>query len=114
MTEQHAEIKDTCQGLQTCIDEMAEDLRTLPTDYKIAERYMDIDDELNEVYEWYEERRKMFIRYEREREHVNKKLERLDTEIRRLNNDVQNLKLLEFSRAQHEASYSQLSRNRHQ
>jgi len=98
MTEQHAEIKDTCRGLQTCIDEMAEDLRTLPTDYKIAERYMDIDDELTEIHEWYEKKRKILLRYERERMVINKKLSNLDADIRSLNNDVQNFKLLVFSR----------------
>lgn len=111
MIEQYTEFKDACQGLQTRIDEMAQDLQTLPTDYKIAERYMDIDDELNEVREWYEEKRRHLLEYIAERKLMDVKLSQLDSEIRALNNDVQNLKLLEFSRAQHGVSYSQLSRN---
>lgn len=101
------EFKDNCQGLIVQCDEIAEDMRHLSTDYKLAERYTAIDQEIYDMLEWYEEVR-------REQKAMDKKLSRLKYELKTLNNDVQNLKLLEFSRAQHEASYSQLSRNRHQ
>lgn len=39
MIDAHTEFKDTCQELETCIDEIAIDLRDLHTDYKLAERY---------------------------------------------------------------------------
>jgi hypothetical protein len=100
------EFKDTCQGLVVRCDEIAEDMRQLSTDYRLAERYTKIDQEIYDMLEWYEQVR-------RERRYMDKKLRRLDRELKGLNNDVQNLKLLEFSRAQHEASYSHVSQNQH-
>ena len=99
------EFKDACQGLIVQCDEIVADMKQLSTDYKLAERYMDIEQEIYDMLEWYENVR-------RERKQMDKKLSKIDNEIRALNNDVQNLKLLEFSRAQHGASYSQLSQNR--
>lgn len=99
------EFKDACQGLIVQCDEIVADMKQLSTDYKLAERYMDIEQEIYDMLEWYENVR-------RERKQMDKKLSKIDNEIRALNNDVQNLKLLEFSHAQHGASYSQLSQNR--
>ena len=99
------EFKDACQGLVVQCDEIVEDMKRLSTDYKLAERYMDIEQEIYDMLEWYENVR-------RERKHMDEKLSKIDKDIRVLNNDVQNLKLLEFSRAQHGASYSQLYQNR--
>ena len=101
------EFKDKCQDLEVRSEEIAADLRDLPTDYRLAERYMEIDQGIYEMLEWYE-------KVKAQRAYMEKRLKRTDMELRKLNNDVQNFKLLEFSRAQHEASYSQLSRNRHQ
>ena len=49
MIEDHAEFKDACQDLETRIDEISDDLRKLPTDYKLIGQYSDIDKEINEV-----------------------------------------------------------------
>jgi DNA-binding transcriptional regulator GbsR (MarR family) len=48
------EFKDMCQDLTTMSEEIAADLRDLPTDYKLAERYAEIDQEVYEMLEWYE------------------------------------------------------------
>jgi chromosome segregation ATPase len=95
------EFKDHCQGLIVQCDEIAEDMRHLPTDYKLAERYTDIDQEIYDMLEWYEQVR-------RERKHMDGKMSRLKYKLKSLNNDVQNLKLLEFSHDQHGGSYSRL------
>jgi chromosome segregation ATPase len=100
------EFKDKCQGLEVRLEEIGVDLQELPTDYKLAERYTDIDQEVYEMLEWYE-------RIKREKLTMEKHLKRVDRELRMFNNDVQNLKLREFSRAQHGGSYSQLSQIPH-
>ncbi len=41
--ENHAEIKDKCDGLETRLDEIAVDIRDLLFDYKIVETYSAID-----------------------------------------------------------------------
>ena len=46
--------------------------------------------------------------YTQEKQIVEAKLEQLDTQTKSLNNEVQNLKLQEFSHDQHGGSYSQL------
>ena len=48
------EFKDAYQGLDLRSDEIAADLRELPTDYKLAEWYVEIDQEIYEMLEWYE------------------------------------------------------------
>lgn len=88
------EFKDTCQGLIVRCDEIAEDMRQLSTDYRLAERYTKIDQEIYDMLEWYEQVR-------RERKYMDKKLRRLDRELKGLNNDVQNFKLTEFYRTHH-------------
>ena len=118
LEEQHAEFKDVCQDLEARIDEVARDMRKLPTDYAMVEQYNSIDKEINEVSEWYEEKRKelfLFIEtYKLERKLMNVKISRIDSNIKNLNNDVQNLKLLAFSHDQHGGSYSRLSEYLHQ
>ena len=113
LEEQHAEFKDVCQDLEARIDEVAEDMRTLPTNYTIVEEYTSIDKEINEVSEWYEEKRKelfLFIEtYKLECKLMNVKISKIDSDIKHLNNHVQNLKLLAFSHDQHGGSYSRLS-----
>lgn len=114
MIEEHAEFKDLYQGLVTRSEEIAADLRDLPTDYRLAERYTDIDQEVYEVYKWYETRKKELQRYEREKREMNARVKKIDTKLKVLNNDVQSFKLQEFSRAQHGGSYSQLPQYLHQ
>jgi chromosome segregation ATPase len=117
MIEDHAEFKDACQDLETRIDEISDDLRKLPTDYKLIGQYSDIDKEINEVSEWYEaKRRELYIfleKYKLERKLMDVKISRIDTDLKHLNNDVQNLKLQVFSHDQHGGSYSRLSEYLH-
>src|SRR6056300_545704 len=100
------EFKDACQGLDVRSEEIAADLRDLPMDYKLAERYMNIDQEIYEMFRWYE-------KIKGERKKMEQRIKRVDRDLRFLNNDVQRLKLREFSRAQRGGSYSQLPQNPH-
>lgn len=92
------EFKDSCKGLDVRIEEIAADLRELPTDYKLAERYIQIDQEIYELQEWYE-------RVKSERRKMEERLKLVDKDLRFLNNDVQRFKLREFSRARHGGSF---------
>ena len=107
MIEEHAEFKDLYQGLVTRSEEIAADLRDLPTDYRLAERYTKIDQEIYEMFEWYE-------RVKKERIEMEERLRRVDRDLKFLNNDIQRVKLREFSRARHGGSYSQLPQYLHQ
>ena len=100
------EFKDACQSLDVRIEEIAVDLRDLPTDYKLAERYTQIDQEIYEMQEWYERVKREKIQMEERLTHVSRNLQNLD-------NDVNRLKLREFSRVRHGGSYSQLLQNQH-
>ena len=95
------EFKDACQDLELRSDEIAADLRELHTDYKLAERYMNIDQEIYEMLEWYRKIKK-------EKKKMEERLKGVDRDLKFLNNDVQSIKLREFSHAQHGGSYSQL------
>lgn len=95
------EFKDACCDLDVRSEEIATDLRNLPIDYILAERYMEIDQEIYEMKEWYE-------RVKKERIEMEKRFKRVDRDLRHFNNDVQRFKLRELSRDQHRGSYSQL------
>jgi chromosome segregation ATPase len=92
------EFKDSCCDLDTRIEEIAVDLRDLPTDYKLAERYTQIDQEIYEMHEWYE-------RVKRERIQMEDRMRRVSENLRDLDNDVNRFKLREFSRARHGGSF---------
>ena len=92
------EFKDRCQDLEVRAEELAADLRELPTDYRLAERYTEIDQEVYEMMEWYK-------RVKRERREMEDRLRRVERGMKLLNNDVQNFKLREFSRAQQQYEY---------
>ena len=111
--ESHAEIKDKCDGLETRLDEIAADIRDLPFDYRLVDRYTTIDEEMNEIQEWYEKSKEMIQRYLNEREDVENRPQQLDIHLKTLNNEVQNLKLQAFSRGQREGSYSRLYDSQH-
>jgi septation ring formation regulator EzrA len=111
--ESHAEIKDKCDGLDSRMDEIAADIRDLPFDYKIVEKYSHIDEEIQQIYEWYEEKKSILSEYLKEKENIENKLKELETHSKHLNNSVQNLKLQAFSRVRHGCRYSQLSCNQH-
>ncbi len=103
--ENHAEIKDKCDGLETRLDEIAADIRDLPFDYKLIEKYNAIDNDIDKLYEWYDGMKKMLKKYLEEKDLVENKLKELDTKTKFLNNAVQSLKLQEFSRDQHAYDY---------
>ena len=103
--ENHAEIKDKCDGLETRLDEIAADIRDLPFDYKLVEKYKSIDEDIQKLYEWYDGMKKMLKKYLEEKDLVENKLKELDTKTKFLNNVVQSLKLQEFSRDQHAYDY---------
>ena len=103
--ENHAEIKDKCDGLETRLDEIAANIRDLPFDYKLIEKYTDIDNDIHKLYEWYDGMKKMLKKYLEEKDIVENKLKELDTKTKFLNNAVQSLKLQEFSRDQHAYDY---------
>ena len=52
--ESHAELKDKCDGLETRLDEIAADIRDLPFNYKLVEKYHSIDEDVQKLYEWYD------------------------------------------------------------
>ena len=92
------EFKDSCCDLDTRIEEIAVDLRDLPTDYKLAERYTQIDQEIYEMHKWYE-------RVKKERIQMEERLRRVSENLQDLDNDVNRFKLREFSRARHGGSF---------
>jgi chromosome segregation ATPase len=95
------EIKDSYLGMEVQLEEIAIDLQELPTDYKLAERYRQIDQEIYEISKWYEKVKK-------QRKIVEERIENIKWDLRTLNHEVKNLKLREFSHDQHGGSYSQL------
>ena len=103
--ESHAELKDKCDGLETRLNEIAADIRDLPFDYKLIEKYHDIDKDVQKLYEWYDGMKKVIKKYIDEKDIVENKLRELDTKTKFLNNHVQNLKLQKFSHDQHAYDY---------
>jgi len=101
------EFKDKCQGLEVRLEEIGVDLQELPTDYKLAERYSKIDQEIYEISDWYE-------RVKKQRRIIEDRVEKTKQDLRSLNHEVKNLKLREFSRDQHGGSYSLLSQSQPQ
>lgn len=111
--ENHAEIKDRCDGLESKLDELAADIRGLKFDYKMVEKYTHIDEEIHQIYEWYEKMKSTILRYHQEKSVIEKRLSQLDYDTKMLNNEVQNLKLQAFSHDQHEDLYSRPHYNQH-
>lgn len=84
------EIKDTYRGMEVQMEEIAVDLQELPTDYKLAEKYTGIDQEIYDISEWYENVKK-------ERKIVEERLKNLKRDLTILNHEVKNLKLRQIS-----------------
>ena len=104
--ESNAEIKDRCNGLETRLDEIAADIRDIPFNYRVVHIYSNIDEEIYEIYEWYESMKTLINRYIQEKVAIENRLKDLDLESKSLNNLVQNLKSRAFSRDQLEDSSS--------
>jgi len=99
--EDHAELKDKCQMLCTKANELANDMKEIEDiDMKIYSLFYEIDAEITSIYEWYEKYRKLFKRYSKDKDRIIEKIQTLDDYLKYVNNEVQNLKLREFSRAQ--------------
>jgi len=105
--ENHAEIKDLCNDLETKLDEVGVDLKDIPFDYKLINHYGQIDQELGNIHDWYDKKKKTLVKfghwyskYLQEREQIYNKLNNLTSELKGINNSVQNIKLQEFSRVQ--------------
>jgi len=90
--EDHAEIKDQCDALDSKLEEIAADIRNLSFNYNFVEQYSNIDQELYEIYEWYEENREIVKKYTEEREIIMNKLNVLKKDIMFFNNNIQNSK----------------------
>jgi uncharacterized coiled-coil DUF342 family protein len=106
--DQHADIKDKCDDLDTRIELLCEDIRGVSTTYKIVDQCYKIDEQLSKIYEWYENTKEVINKYNQERERVILDLEKMDTELKVINNTIQNAKSQAFSRDRHGGSYSLL------
>lgn len=95
------EFKDKYLGIEVRLEEILNDIQNLPTDYKLAEQYAEIDQEVLEIKRWYEH-------VKCEREIMENRIERINKDVKDLYNHVQDLRLREFSRVLHGGSYSQL------
>jgi len=106
--DEHIELQDADQGIEARADDIALRRRELQIDYKLADKCADIEFAVEDIKEWYEKRKKDFEEYESEKKFVLDKMQLIDTHIKKLYNDVENLKLQEFSHHQHGGSYSRL------
>jgi|TARA_B000000477_G_scaffold124230_2_gene131276 hypothetical protein len=112
MSEIHAEIKDACNGIEIKLDEIAVDIREVPFNYKIVDKYTNIDEEVQEIYEWYDRHKQLLTDYENyKKEHslIIQRIYDLEKRVRFLNHDVQNNKNNKVPITRHGGSFSQLS-----
>lgn len=98
MIEDHDEFKDIYQNLDARINEITVKLQSLPIeDYKIIERYTGLDEEMNDVIEWYENKRNEIIlfcnKYDFEKKLMGVKLSRMEDTLQILDNDVEQIQL---------------------
>ena len=91
--EDHAEIKDKCAGLETKLDEIASEIRNLPFNYKLVEKYSIIDENVYEIYDWYEKNKIILDNYMKEKSIIDEKLRELEKSTRFLNHETQNIKM---------------------
>jgi len=96
MIEGHDEFKDIYQDLDARINEITTKLQALPIeDYKIIERYTSLDEEMNDVIDWYENKRNEIIlfcnKYDFEKKLIGVKLSRMECTLQILDNDVQQI-----------------------
>ena len=111
--EQHAEIKDKCDDLDTRIEQMCNDIQQVRVNYKLIDQCYDIDRQVKEIYDWYDYRKELLRQYECERKIALEKLKLLDAKSKVLNNTVQNIKSQASFRDRHVVSYSQLRDSLH-
>ena len=111
--EDHAEVKDKCIGLETKLDEIASDIRNLPFNYKLVEKYSNIDENVQEIYDWYEKNKIILENYTKEKSNIDAKLRDLEKSTKFLNHETQNIKISPTSMPlkRHGGSCSQLLNN---
>jgi septation ring formation regulator EzrA len=111
--EDHAEVKDKCIGLETKLDEIASEIRNLPFNYKLVEKYSNIDENVHEIYDWHEKNKIILENYMKEKSIVDEKLRDLEKSTRFLNHETQNIKMTPTSMPlkRHGGSCSQLLNN---
>jgi septation ring formation regulator EzrA len=110
--EDHAEVKDRCIGLETRLDEIASDIRNLPFNYKLVEKYSNIDENVQEIHDWYEKNKIILENYMEEKSIIDAKLRDLEKSTKFLNHETQNIKMSpSMSIKRHGGSCSQLLNN---
>ena len=87
--------------LETRIDELSGILQDLPTDYRLAERYMNIDQEIYAVSEWVKANHN-----EVDQKDMDTKVSNIYSDLDTLALDIQYFKSRVSSRDQHGDSYS--------
>jgi spore coat polysaccharide biosynthesis predicted glycosyltransferase SpsG len=90
--ENHVDIKDLCDGIDTRLNEIAGDIRDIPFDYKLVDKYSHIDEDLYQIYEWYDRNKIMIDTYIKEKVAIEEKIKEIDRSTRHLNNMIQNTK----------------------
>lgn len=91
--EDHAEVKDKCIELETKLDEIASDIRNLPFNYKLVEKYSNIDENVQQIYDWYEKNKIILENYMKEKSIIDAKLRDLEKSTKFLNHEIQNIKM---------------------
>ena len=107
--ENHVEIKDLCDGIDTRLNEIAGDIRDIPFDYKLVDQYTHIDEDLYQIYEWYERNKTMIDTYMKEKLIIEEKIKEVDRSTRHLNHIIQNTKSQPHT-MRRGGSFSQLNR----
>ena len=97
----HAEIKDKYMSLEVRLDEIGEDLQKIPFDYKLIDQLGKLDQEVNAIHNWYEHMKLKIAKYEQQKAEIKDKIKIIDSKIKYLNHDVQNIKLQAVSRDLH-------------
>jgi hypothetical protein len=90
--ENHVDIKDLCDGIDTRLNEIAGDIRDIPFDYKLVDKYSHIDEDLYQIYEWYDRNKIMIDTYMKEKLIIEEKIKEVDRSTRHLNHIIQNTK----------------------
>lgn len=92
MFKEHAEMRDKYLELNKKIDRIAAFLNTVPNEDKLAAQYTDIDQEIYELYVWYDENKKLFEKYTREKREQDEKIIKINEKINMLNSKIKSIK----------------------
>lgn len=95
MLEEHADFRNKYQKLNNRVDKLAAEMCTTTVEYTLAEKYTEIDQGIYELHVWYDEKKKMFENYTREKMKQEEKMNQIIKKIESLSGDI---KSQEFSR----------------